>query len=91
MATHISAIKRHKQSLKRQTSNIVVKSGIKTAVKKVRDAVKEGKAEDAKTHLLRAVKLLDKAVSKGVLHRNNASRKISKLTTAVNSIAAKQI
>ncbi|MBI5683408.1 MAG: 30S ribosomal protein S20 [Deltaproteobacteria bacterium] len=89
MATHSSAVKRHKQSLKRRDGNMVVKSGVKTAIKKVRDAVKEGNREDAKTCLVNAVKLLDKAVSKGILHRNNASRRISNLTTAVNSIAAK--
>ena len=89
MATHSSAVKRHKQSLKRCTSNMAVKSGVKTAIKKVRDAVKEGKKEDAKTYLVNAVKLLGKAASKGLLHRNNASRRISGLTKAVNSIAAK--
>lgn len=86
MATHASAIKRHKQSLKRETGNTAVLSGVKGAVKKAREAVKEGKADSAKTALANAVKLLDKAVTKGVLHRNNASRRISRLAKAVNSI-----
>ncbi|MBI5893351.1 MAG: 30S ribosomal protein S20 [Deltaproteobacteria bacterium] len=86
MATHSSAIKRHKQSLKRETSNTAVMSGVKGAVKKVREAVKEGKADSAKTALASAVRFLDKAVTKGVLHRNNASRRISRLAKAVNSI-----
>lgn len=89
MATHTSAVKRHAQSLRRRTDNMAVKSGVKSAIKKVRDAVKEGKAEESKTYLADAVKLLDKAVTKGVFHRNNASRRISRLTTAVNAVAAK--
>jgi len=86
LATHSSAIKRHKQGLKRKASNTAVKSGIKTAVKMVREAVNEKQAENAKTMLAKAVKLLDRAVAKGVLHRNNASRRMSRLTKAVNSI-----
>lgn len=86
MATHSSAIKRHKQSLKRRKKNVVISSGLKTAVKKVREAVREGKADEAKAHLVGTVRLLDKAVTSGILHRNNASRRISHLTKAVNSI-----
>lgn len=89
LATHSSAIKRHKQSLKRQSRNTAAISGVRGVVKKVREAVKEGKAEGAKTALANAVKLLDKAVTKGVLHRNSASRRVSRLTKAVNSIPAK--
>ncbi|MEE9615250.1 MAG: 30S ribosomal protein S20 [Thermodesulfobacteriota bacterium] len=89
MANHRSAIKRHKQSEKRRLRNTSIKSGIKTAVKTVRTAVKEGNAEEAKTRLAKAACMLDRAVSKGVLHRNNASRKVSRLTTAVNAVGAK--
>ena len=52
----------------------------------VREAVNEKQAENAKTMLAKAVKLLDRAVAKGVLHRNNSSRRMSRLTKAVNSI-----
>jgi len=86
LATHGSALKRHRQSLKRRARNMSVKSAIKTAIKKVRDAINEGKAEDAKAALVKATRLLDKAVSKGILHRGNASRRISRLSRAVNSI-----
>lgn len=88
MATHGSALKRHRQSLKRRARNMAVKSAIKTAIKKVRDAINEGRAEDAKAALAKATRLLDKAVSKGVLHRGNASRRISRLSKAVNAIGA---
>ncbi len=89
MANHRSAIKRHKQSLKRRLRNVSYKSAIKTSVKKVKEAVSAGKEEEARLLLTRAVSLLDKAVSKGVLHRNNASRRISRLTVFVNSMTSK--
>ncbi|MBI5236327.1 MAG: 30S ribosomal protein S20 [Deltaproteobacteria bacterium] len=83
MANHASAIKRHKQSEKRRAINSAVKSGIKTAVKKVRESIAAGKSEELAGLLSTAVSTIDSAVSKGVLHRNNASRKISGLTTSV--------
>ncbi|HCY19266.1 MAG TPA: 30S ribosomal protein S20 [Deltaproteobacteria bacterium] len=89
MATHQSAIKRYRQNLKRRARNVDVKSAVKSAIKEVKDTAKAGNKEKAKTALTAAIKLLDKAVSAGTLHRNNASRKISSLTLAVNAIAAK--
>lgn len=83
MANHQSAIKRHKQSEQRRLRNASTKSTLRTAVKKVTEAVAAGKASEAAESLKTAVSLLDKAVSKGVLHRNTASRKISRLTSAV--------
>ncbi len=89
MANHKSAIKRHKQSETRRARNSSVKSTVRTAIKKVREAVATKKGDEAKTGLKDAVSLLDKAVTKGVLHRNNASRKISRLSSLVNSLESK--
>jgi small subunit ribosomal protein S20 len=89
LANHKSAIKRHKQSEKRRLRNTAVKSTIKTAVKKVRVAADSGNKDEAADNLKTAAKLLDKAVTKGVLHRNNASRRISRLTTLVNGTESK--
>lgn len=86
MATHKSAIKRHRQNQKRRFRNIAVKSEIKTAIKEVKETIAQGSKENAKTALAKAARLIDKAASKKTLHRNNASRKISRLTTAVNSV-----
>lgn len=86
MATHKSAIKRHRQSQKRMARNIAVKSEIKTAIKAVKETIAKGSKENAKATLAKAARLLDKAASRKTLHRNNASRKISRLTRAVNSI-----
>ena len=89
MANHRSAVKRHKQSEIKRVRNTTCKSAIKTAVKKVRESVSSGNEGAAKENLLSAVVLLDRAVTKGALSRNNASRRISRLTTHVNSISAK--
>ncbi len=87
MPTHKSALKRHRQSLKRKERNTAVKTAIKTATKKVRDTMKAGNIDEARESLSSATILLDRAVSKGVLHRNNASRKISRLSKSVNSLS----
>lgn len=83
MANHKSAIKRHKQSEQRRERNAATKSTLRTAVKRVKEAIGAGKADEAKTLLNSAVSLLDKAASKKVLHRNNASRRIARLTKQV--------
>ena len=85
MANHKSALKRHRQSEKRRLRNASVKSSIKTQIKKVRAATAGGEAETAAEELKKAISLLDRAVTKGVLHRNNASRRISRLTVAANA------
>jgi small subunit ribosomal protein S20 len=64
LANHASAIKRHKQSEKRRLRNATVKSSLRTAVKKVTEAVTAGKADEAKTNLQKAVSELDRAVTK---------------------------
>lgn len=85
MANHQSAIKRHKQSEKRRLRNASTRSTLRTAVKKAAEAATAGKAEETAASLKAAIVLLDKAVSKGVLHRNTASRKISRLTKAASA------
>ena len=87
MANHRSAIKRHKQSLKARERNRMVKTRIKNSLKKVRQAVEAGDKEQAVTALGQATAVLDKAASKGVIHSRNASRRISRLATAVNKIS----
>ena len=78
MANHKSALKRHRQSEKKRQRNVTVKSAVKTAVKKATEAISAGKPEDAQKAFKEAASLLDRSVTKGVLHRNNAARKISK-------------
>ena len=65
----------------------MIKSATKTAIKKVIVASEKGNKEEAKALLVNAVKTIDKACSKGVYHKNNASRKKSRLYKLVNKIA----
>jgi len=87
LANHKSALKRHRQSERRKLRNNAVKSEIKTVVKKVRADIEAGKSEDAAKSLIKATTLYDRAVSKGILHRNTASRKIGRLSSAVSSVS----
>ncbi|GAB6176796.1 30S ribosomal protein S20 [Desulfobaculum senezii] len=87
MANHKSAIKRHRQSLKRNARNRTVKTRIKNVVKAVRQAVESNDKEQAQSALKSATVLLDKAASKKVLHARTAARKISRLSLAVNKLA----
>jgi len=66
----------------------MIKSRTKTAIKKVVAAANEGNKEAAGAALLNAVSTIDKAASKGVYHKNNASRKKSRLTKMVNKVGA---
>lgn len=67
--------------------NKAIKSKVKTAIKKVEVAVAKKDAAAAKEALLVATAEINKATSKGVYHKNNAARKVSRLAKAVNSIA----
>lgn len=89
MANHASALKRHRQSEKKKLRNAAVKSNLRSVIKKVRETVTSAKPEEVKNLLGKAVAQIDKAVTGGVLHRNNASRKISRLTRAANAAKAK--
>ena len=68
MANHPSALKRHRQSLKRRQRNRDAKSTIRTAIKKITQLLESGDKEAAKTHARLATKLFDKAAVHGVLH-----------------------
>ena len=67
--------------------NKAIRSKVKTAIKKVDAAVAAGDKAAAQTALLAATSEIDKACTKGVYHSNTASRKVSRLSKAVNSIA----
>ena len=88
MASHLSAIKRAKQSEKRRLRNLHVKTTVKTAVKKVRMAIESKDLEGAQKALLKAIPLVQKADSKGIFHKNTSARKISRLTRGVNTLKA---
>lgn len=83
MATHKSAIKRHRQSLKRRAMNRARKSELKTWIKKVRTAKDKATAREAYN---KVVSLLDKLATKGIIHKNTASNQKSKLALFINKL-----
>jgi ribosomal protein S20 len=87
LANHKSAIKRHKQSLKRAARNRAARTRIKNVVKAVRLAVQSQDREGAATALVAANSVLDKYAGNAV-HWKNASRKMSRLARAVNAMEA---
>ncbi|MCB0310023.1 MAG: 30S ribosomal protein S20 [Bdellovibrionales bacterium] len=84
MANHKSAEKRLRQSLKRRTRNRFARSTVRTAVAKVKNSVQSGDLEAAKSQVKEAEKLLARAAGKGVIHKKNASRKISRLHSLIS-------
>jgi small subunit ribosomal protein S20 len=87
---HKSTIRRARQSERRRQRNRATLSAVKTVVKRVDDALGAKKLDEVKTSLREATAALAKAVSKGVLKPNTASRRISRLTRRVNSVTASQ-
>jgi small subunit ribosomal protein S20 len=83
---HPSAIKRHRQSLKRQIRNRTILSQVKNKVRKLRETVDDGNPAAAEAQLRAAIKELNKAATKGVIHRNAASRRIARLSRRVDQI-----
>ena len=89
MANIKSAKKRVLTAERNRLKNVAFKSSIKTAVKKVLELAKGADKDALKAALSKAYQLCDKAVSKGVLHKNTAARKKSRLTLAVNKLQTK--
>ena len=88
MANHPSALKRHRQSEKRRLRNRSIKTRLRHLVREVRAALSARDANAATKHLAQATRALDKAVTKGVLHRSSASRRIARLARAVTQLGA---
>ncbi|MDP9805624.1 small subunit ribosomal protein S20 [Trueperella bonasi] len=86
MANIKSQIKRNKTNEKRRVRNQAYKTEVRTLIRKTREAVEAGNVEEAQEALRVASRKLDKAVSKGVLHRNNAANRKSKLAKLVATI-----
>ncbi|MBI5573845.1 MAG: 30S ribosomal protein S20 [Elusimicrobia bacterium] len=83
---HTSALKEARKNLTRRTINKAVKSRIKTAIKKFETALTEKNAEKAKELLGIVSRILDKAAKKKIIHKKNASRKISRLSMRLTKI-----
>jgi small subunit ribosomal protein S20 len=88
VANHKSALKRDRQSKSRRLRNLGYKTRAKNAIKELRLSIANNNTEAARQSLNRTVSVLQKVQSKGVLHRNTVSRKISRLTRHVNNLAS---
>lgn len=82
-----SAIKRVRVTETRTKRNAMQKSALRTAVKKAKKAIEEN-SNSAQEQLIKAIKAIDKAAAKNLIHKNTAARKKSRLTKAFNAAAA---
>ena len=85
MADRKSSIKRIRQNRKREQRNVAVKTAVKTAIRRVEQAVRAGDLEAAKVNYSAAVSALDSASAKGILKKNTTSRKKSRLAKLINA------
>ncbi len=83
---NLSALKRVRQAEKRRLRNRAVKTAIKTLIKKVEAAVNNKNREDVQRAFIEATRVITSAASKGIIHRNTASRKVSRLARLANTV-----
>ena len=88
MATHKSAVKRHRQEDQRRMRNRAHRTRLRSQVKRIRKALSEGDAETARGLLPATLSLIDHTTKLGALHDNAAARTKSRLTRAVNKLGA---
>jgi len=88
VANHKDALKRHKQSLTRRLHNRAYRTRMRNQVKKVREAIGSGDTDAAQTELRAVTSVLHRVAGKGIIHRNQAARKLSRLTAAVKAMSA---
>ncbi len=86
MANTKSAAKRARQSIKRHDRNKAIISAVRTAVRKAREAIASGDKSAVAAELKNAASVLDKAASKGALHKSNASRRVARLSAAAAKV-----
>ncbi len=86
MANHKSAIKRMRQNIVRRTHNRQYRSTMRTEIKKLQTAIDAGDADAAKAQLPKTVGLIQRVAQKGIIHRKQAARRVSRLATAVNAL-----
>ena len=86
MANIKSAIKRVRQSARRRVRNRIVRSSMRTFVKKARTILEEGDKAQAAGAVREAISALDKAAQKGIIHRNSADRRKSRLMKRLSTL-----
>ena len=89
MANHFSALKRARQTEKRSAQNRANTSRLRTELRRLREAIAGGDKAKANEAYKITVSAIDKAIQKGVLHKNTAARYKSRLAVRLNKVAAK--
>ena len=87
MANIKSAIKRARQNIKRRAHNVAIRTRLRTHIKNVVKAIQTGKAETALEAYKLAQPMIDKAATKGFIHKNKAARHKSRLVAAIRKLA----
>ncbi len=85
MATHASALKAHRQSLKNREHNRQFRSRLRSALKSVRAAIDGNDLPGAKNALKQTISLIDRMASKGIIHKNAAGRYKSRLSSRLSA------
>jgi small subunit ribosomal protein S20 len=85
VATHASALKAHRQSVKNREHNRQFRSRLRGALKNIRAAIDADDLTAAKHALKQTISLIDRMASKGIIHRNAAGRYKSRLTTRISA------
>lgn len=89
MANHVSALKRARQTETRTAVNRANRTRFRSSLRSLREAIQKGDAKAASEQYRATVSVIDKAVQKGVIHANTASRYKSRLNARVKAVAAK--
>jgi small subunit ribosomal protein S20 len=88
MANHLSALKRARQTERRTTRNRANTSSLRTQLRDLRETIAKGDKSAAEQTYRKTVSALDKAIQKGVLHKNTAARYKSRLSARVRAVGA---
>ena len=90
MANIQSAMKRARQNEKRRVANRIYRSSARTRVKRARRLIEAGELEQAELQVSAAISALDRAAQKGIIHKNNAARRKSRLVKMLRSVQVAQ-
>ena len=88
MANHQSALKRIRQNAKRRAHNRHYRSTMRTEIKRLTAAIEAGDKDAANTQLPKAVAIIQRVAQKGIIHRKQAARRVSRLARSVNALNA---
>jgi small subunit ribosomal protein S20 len=89
MANHFSALKRARQTVRRTARNRANRTRLRTSLRQMREALTKGDKQSAEQVYRTTVSALDKAIQKGVIHENTASRYKSRLSKRLSAVGAK--